>query len=105
MRTHSANELNYQANILAADGSTVLATGIAAGIEDLTGRRLEQAQLSAPETSHMILFRALDALTLTADGYVSIEGVLYIVDYFIDPRKPRAGTWKEVYCHVERVSS
>jgi len=105
MRMHTANELNTLANILAADGTTVLASNVAAGIEDLSGRRLEQAQLSAPETSHMILFRALDAILLTEAGYVSISGVSYIVDYFIDPRNPRVGVWKEVYCHAEKVGS
>lgn len=105
MKTHTAGELLYTAQILGPDGSTVLASGIRAGIEDLSGRRLEQAQLIAAETSHMILFRAGDATTLTPASYVSCDGALYVVDYTKDPRKPRAHMWLEVYCHVERTQS
>lgn len=105
MRGHSANELLYQANILAADGVTVLATGIAAGVIDLAGRRLEQAQLIAAETSHMILMRAGDTTALLDSSYISCDGVLYIVDYTQDPRTPRPNMWLEIYVHVERTNS
>ena len=105
MKTHTANELRDYANILAPDGVTVLASGLNCGIEDLSGRRLEQAQLSAPQTSHMVLFRAGDASTLSSDGYLQVNGQLFLVDYPKDPRQPRTGMWLEVYCHMERTAS
>jgi hypothetical protein len=105
MREHSANELMYSADILAADGTATLASGIRAGLEDLAGRLLEQAQLVASETSHMVLFNFWDATVLTESCYLRIEGVLYVVDYKIDPRQPRPNMWLEVYCHVERTNS
>lgn len=111
MRQHAASELRYWAALLGPDGQTVLTAQVGAGIEDLSGRRLEQAQLISSETSHMILLRFLDAQPLPAQGYVQVTdpgtGVvtLYIVDYLEDPRKPRPRVWVEVYCHVERDNS
>src|SRR4051812_42035720 len=102
MRNHTANQLKFRGNILAPDGVTVLTSAVPCGLEDLSGRRLEQAQLIAAETSHMILMRTGDASTLTDAGYISVEGTLYIVDYRQDPREPRPKMWLEVYCHVER---
>jgi hypothetical protein len=102
MRGHTANELLYKAQILAADAATVLAPNVGCGVSDLSGRRLEQAQLVASETTHMILMRAGDAAVLTSSSYVSTGGTLYVVDYTTDPRIPRPGMWLEVYCHVER---
>jgi hypothetical protein len=99
---HNANQLRDYANVLASDGATVLTTGIACGVSDLSGRRLEQAQLISAETSHMILLRTADASALTVSSYIQCEGLLYIVDYLQDPREPRAGMWTEVYCHIER---
>lgn len=100
--THSANELQHSAQILAADCVTIKASGLHAGVEDLSGRRLEQAQLIASETSHMILFRRNDVGgILDSSCYVVLEGATYIVDYMTDPRKPRPNMWVEVYCHVE----
>lgn len=106
MRAHSTNELRDVVNLLAPDGVTVLASNIRAGIEDLTGRRLEQAQLVAAETSHMIIVRTGDAAAINAQGYVQDGvGTLYIIDYIRDPRQPRARMWTEIYCHVERTTS
>ena len=105
MRGHSANEMRYQAAILDTDGATVLVYDVGCNVEDLSGRRLEQAQLSAPETSHMILMRAGDAGLLTDDGYILCDGTTYVVDYQKDPRVPRPGMWVEVFCHVERTQS
>jgi len=105
MRAHTANELRYKASLLAADGATVLATGVACGIEDLAGSRLEQAQLQAVETTHMIVMHAGDAALLPLRGYVNVENLLYIVDYSRDPRTPRANMWTEIYCHVERTGN
>lgn len=105
MRTHTASELQHISDILAADGTTVLAASLRNGIEDLTGKRLEQAQLVAAETSHMLLFHTGDVTALTESCYIRCENVLYIVDYKTDPRRPRSGMWTEVYCHVERTSS
>lgn len=104
MRAHNANELREQANILAADGSTVLASGVACGVTDIAGERQEQAQLDMPKTTHMILFRGADATLLQPSGYIQVSGVLYIMDYPIDPRVPRPGVWLEAYCHVERTN-
>jgi hypothetical protein len=99
---HKAKELRYWAALLAADGSTVINAAVGANVEDLAGRRLEQAQLIAAETSHMILMHAEDAAVLPAQGYVQIDGTLYLVDYTQDPRNPRPNMWTEIYCHVER---
>ena len=104
MKAHKASELRFSAQILAADGVTVLST-LYVDIEDLMGRRLEQAQLVAAETSHRILMRTGDATALTPAGYVQYDGVLYIVDYTRDPRFPRPNMWLEVFCHVERTNS
>jgi hypothetical protein len=103
MRAHTANDLRDIGNLVAADGSTAIATGVACGVSDLNGRRLEQAQLIASETSHMILFRAADVAALPDSGYVQVDGLLYVVDYRQDPRRPRAGMWTEIFCHVERA--
>jgi hypothetical protein len=103
MRAHTTNELKFRADILGPDGSTVLASNVYAGIEDLTGVRREQAQLVNAESSHMILFRVLDASTLTKAGYVRIDGLLYIVDWFGYPNEPRPDVWLEVYCHLESM--
>jgi hypothetical protein len=104
-RGHTANELRHICDILAADGTTVLASSVRNGLEDLVGKRLEQAQLVSAETSHTILLHTGDADTLTESGYIRCEGVLYIVDYKMDPRVPRPGMWTEVYCHVERTAA
>ena len=111
MRMHQASEIRYGVNILGTDGVTVLAADVGAGIEDLSGRRLEQAQLISSETSHMILLWYLDALKLPNQGHIQVidpgtgETTLYLVDYVEDPRKPRPRVWTEVYCHVERGNS
>lgn len=99
---HTAKELLYWASILASDGATVITAAVGAGVEDLAGRRLEQAQLESAETSHMIVMHAADAAQLPAQGYVLCDGVLYVVDYTRDPRDPRPHVWTEVYCHVEK---
>ena len=109
MKQHSASEMRYDADILDADGSTVIQTGLGAGVTDLAGRQLVQAQLVSAETTHMVLLRYLDALQLPARGYLSITdpgtlvATLYVVDYTQDPRVPRPRVWTEVYCHVERA--
>jgi hypothetical protein len=111
MRQHAAKEIRYTVDILDVDGSTVLAPGIGAGISDLAGRRLEQAQLISAETSHMILLRYADSLSLPNQGYIQMAdpntgtATLYIVDYTQDPREPRPRVWVEVYCHVGRDNS
>ena len=104
---HTANELIYQATILGPDAVTVLGAG-ACGVRDLSGRILEQAQLIASTTTHLIVMRALDAITVTDASYITcdgtLEGVLFIVDHApLDPRIPRPGMWAEIYCHVERT--
>jgi hypothetical protein len=105
MRTHTANEMQFSATLLQPDNATVIATGVGCGVEDLAGNTRAQAQLQAPETTHLILMRYLDGLALSNAGYVSVEGVLYIVDYLRDPRRPRPRVWIEVYCHAERTVS
>lgn len=109
MRGHTANELLYVGDILAADGVTVLTQSVRCGVRDLSGRVREQAQLVKPESSHMILFRTADATGLTEAGYVQVNGVLYIVDYILDAgnagRAPRPGMWTETYAHVERTGN
>ena len=105
MKQHSSSELLYWGQILDTDGATVLAPTVACGMESLSGRRMEQAQLTEARTSHMVLFHFGDAVLLTDDGYVTINGVLYVVDYTRDPATPRPGMWREVFCHVERTKS
>jgi hypothetical protein len=111
MQQHAAKELRYVADILAPDATTVLASAVGAGIENLSGRRLEQAQLTASETTHMVLLRYPDSLPLPNQGYLRVSDpytaavTLYVVDYTQDPQKPRPRVWTEVYCHVERVNS
>lgn len=105
MKAHTASELQYTADILGPDTS-VLISGVRAGVQDLMGRRLEQAQLIASETSHMLLFHTGDITGyLTDSGYIDCDGTRYIVDYTLDPRKPRPGMWTEVYAHAERTNS
>jgi hypothetical protein len=107
MRTHVAGELHDVADILAPDGTTILASGVRCAVTDLSGKRLEQAQLMASETSHLIVFRGPDAEVLGASGYLAcyivVDESTYIVDYTLDPRRPRPGMWSEVYCHIETL--
>lgn len=111
MRQHTASELKYSVDLLDTDAVTVLMSQAGAGVEDLSGRRLEQAQLMAAETSHMLLLRYLDGSALPAQGYVRVTDpgsglvTLYIVDYILDPRQPRPRVWLEVYCHVMRTNA
>ena len=111
MKQHAAKELRYSADILDTDGIAVLTPQVGAGIEDLSGRRLEQAQLEAAETTHMILLRYTDAAALPPQGYIQMQDpgtgatTLYVVDYIQDPRVPRPRVWTEVYCHVVRTNS
>lgn len=98
MRGHTANELTQIADVLGPDG--IVRTSIRVGVTDLTGRRLEQAQLVASETSHMIVCRAADSLLLDSSCYVTVDGITYVVDAITDPKVPRPGVWREVYAHV-----
>lgn len=101
MKTHSAKELKYRAQVVASDAVTVLAQ-VVVGVEFLSGRRLEHAQLISSETSHMIVLRGLDAKAVTDSCYFQISGVLYEVDYLPPNIDVRPGNWQEVYCHVVR---
>lgn len=111
MRQHTASELRYTADILQPDGTTLIVSGVGAAIDDLAGRALEQAQLIAAETTHRLVLRYADAVALPARGYLQVTDpgsgavTLYIVDYQLDPRKPRPRVWVEVYCHVERAGN
>jgi hypothetical protein len=102
MRTHSANQLRTVGNIIDPDGVTTRAIGIRMGVEDLTGKRLEQVQRVNSEISSMIVMHAADADTLNDSCYITADGNTYIVDWILDPRAQRPGMWKEVYCHIER---
>ena len=108
MKQHKASELRYKASILDSDGQTVLASGLGAGVMDLSGRSSDQQQLVAQVSTHMILLRWPDAHSVVkATGYVTVTGdpALYVVDEIRDPRKPRPRVWTEVYCHVMRTQS
>lgn len=101
MKVHSANELNNTASIMGPDMSP-RSQNVRVGITDLSGRRLEQAQLVSSETTHLIVMRASTGAVLDRNCYiVDAEGTTYIVDYTLDPRVPREDMWLEVYCHVE----
>ena len=102
MKTHSAKELRYTAQVLASDADTVLVAKVAVGVEFLSGRRLEHAQLIASETSHMFVLRALDAKVVTDSCYFRVSGVLYEIDYLAPNIDMRPGNWQEVFCHVVR---
>jgi hypothetical protein len=108
---HAAKEIRYTADLMAPDGASVVMAGVGVGIEDLSGRRLEQAQLVSAETSHMVLLRYADALSLPIQGYIRVtdpgSGIvtLYVVDYAQDPRTPRPRVWLEVYCHAMKVNA
>lgn len=99
MRGHSSNELRTTGDVLGPDYS-FRAQGVYAGVFDLSGKRLEEAQLVTAETTHMVLFHAADVTTLDNACYLSIDGATYVVDYITDPRVPRPGMWTEVYCHA-----
>ena len=102
MKTHSAKELKYTAQVLGSDSVTVLVAKVAVGVEFLSGRRLEHAQLISAETSHMVVLRELDAKAVTDSSYFNIGGVMYEVDYLPPSISTRPGNWQEVYCHVVR---
>jgi hypothetical protein len=108
---HAAKDLQYTVDLLRGDASTVAASGIGAGLTDLTGRQLEQAQLVAAETSHLVVLRYTDGKDIPPRGYVRVTDpgtgavTLYIVDYILDPRDPRPRVWIEVYCHAERAGN
>lgn len=108
---HSAKEIRYTVDLLRGDATTVVASGIGAGLTDLTGRQLEQAQLVAAETSHMLVLRYADGKDIPQRGYVrlvdpgSLQTTLFIVDYILDTRDPRPRVWIEVYCHVEKAGN
>lgn len=111
MRIHTAKEIRYWAALLDTDGVTVIAPQVGAGVEDLSGRRLEQAQLMSAETSHMVLLRYADGVGLPAQGFIQITDpdtavvTSYIVDYLQDPRQPRARVWIEAYVHAMRTNA
>jgi hypothetical protein len=111
MRIHTAKDIRYWVALLDTDGATVLAPNVGAGIEDLSGRRLEQAQLMSSETSHLIFMRYADAVSLPQQGFVQVvdpdTGITtdYVVDYLNDPRQPRARVWVDAYCHVMRTNA
>ncbi|HZP06772.1 MAG TPA: hypothetical protein VFB43_17870 [Terracidiphilus sp.] len=110
MKQHAAKEMRYTADVLDTDAITVLTPSAGVAIEDLSGRRLEQAQLEAAETTHMIVLRYADAVNLPKQGYLQVTDpgsgtiTLYCVDYAKDPRIPRPRVWVEVYCHVVRIA-
>ena len=111
MKQHAAKDLRYAVDLLDTDGATTLVSGVGAGIVDLSGHRLEQAQLENSETTHMVLLRWADAQPLPQQGYISVtdpgssDVTLYVVDYLKDPREPRPRVWTEAYCHVMRINS
>jgi hypothetical protein len=100
MRTHTASELRFIGDILGPD-SVVRAQKVRCGVDNLSGRRLEQAQLTNSEVSAMIVFRKGDAALLDKSCYVVVDGVTHVVDYLMDSNEPRPGMWLEVYCHIE----
>jgi hypothetical protein len=112
MKQHQASEMRYTADIMAPDGETVILAQCGAGIEDLEGRAVEQAQLIASRTTHKVLLWWADAVSLPDGGYLRVTDpwtgavTLYVVDAPpLDPRKPRPRVWAEVFCHAERSGS
>ena len=97
MHKHTTTDLKHRVDILAGDGTTPLVTGAWAGIQDLTGKRLEQAQAVSSEVTTQITMRANPLLVSSC--FIQTDSVLYVVDYLLDPGEPRNGYWIEAYCH------
>jgi len=100
------NKLRYTVDILGADATTVVLSGVAAGFEELGGRELKDAQSINSETQVLVTVR-WDA-TITASCFVRFEGALYPILYKRDPGKPNPVTAKgevsrgmllELYAH------
>lgn len=100
------NKLVSSADILAADATTVLLPGVAAGFEELSGRALELAQLHNSETT--VRVTVCWNVAIVSSCYVRFEGVPYPVDYVRDPGVPnpdvklgqvRRGMLLELYAH------
>jgi SPP1 family predicted phage head-tail adaptor len=84
-----------------ADGqpntATPVASGLLAEVEDLAGRRLEQAQLSNVETTHM--FKVWYTPAITFDCFISFAAAIYAIDYILDKGKPVRNMYMELYAH------
>ena len=105
-KQHSANELRFQGSLLASDGATVVAAGVWYGLTMLSSDRRDASQHEGALTTHLFVFRAEDAATLSDFGYVQDEdGNLYIVDTVNDALLPRPGIWLEVYSRRVRAAS
>jgi len=91
------NKMQYRVDVIAADGITVLYSGVPSGVEDLSGKRLEQAQLINNETTHLVsmVFRP----NVSESCYILYGGRLFAVDYLLDPGVPLRGMFLQVYAH------
>jgi hypothetical protein len=106
MRTHTASELQFNGQVLAKDATTVVIEAIRCGLSDLSGSRLEKQPGISSETTHVIVVRFPDGSAITADMYVTIDGVLYVIDNrpldAYPDRAQRPKQWLEINAHVER---
>jgi hypothetical protein len=106
MRTHTASELQYTAQVLAKDATTVFIDAIRCSVADLSGSRLEKQPGITSETTHLIVVRYPDGSGITGDMYFVVEGILYILDNrpldAFPERAQRPKQWLEINAHVER---
>jgi hypothetical protein len=106
MRTHTASELRYTGQVLAKDATTVVIAAIRCSVADISGSRLEKAQLVSSETTHAIVVRYQDGKNITGDMFFLVEGILYVLDNRpLDAYPDRAqqpNMWLELNAHVER---
>jgi SPP1 family predicted phage head-tail adaptor len=99
MTLNKLNTLRYKMDYLDASQTPVL-SGIAANAEDLSGRKLELAQLISAETTHRFTVR-YDA-QITSDGHISFDGSVFAIDYLRDPGEPFRKFYLEIYAHKVR---
>jgi hypothetical protein len=106
MRTHTASELQFNAQVLDKDATTVVIASIRCSVSDLTGSRLEKQPGISSETTHVIVVRYPDGSAITGNMYFLIEGILYVIDNrpldAYPDRAQRPKQWLEINAHVER---
>lgn len=100
------NRLRERIDIVARDASGQidlahpLYAGVWASVEDLGGRRLEQAQLLEAETTHRFVIRYIP--NMQSDVFVVFDQVTYYVDYIRDPGYPMRRRYLELLAHKVR---
>jgi hypothetical protein len=98
--------LQFNAQVLDKDATTVVISAIRCSVSDLSGSRLEKQPGISSETTHVIVVRYPDGATITGNMYFLIEGILYVIDNrpldAYPERAQRPKQWLEINAHVER---